>query len=154
LYHKSMGGEIVPRSPHFLNLIVHVLDCPGHTIYINKEVAIMKISAFVLGGIAGAATVMLLRKQSMASMAGGMSQMMKSWSGSKRDSQGKALSLLFGGKSGDWAGTTASTSGHSGDKTHASGESGIEQIAHIASKDDSVKKEINEILEENEEPQI
>ncbi len=124
----------------------------------------MKLSAFVLGGIAGAAAVMLLRKQSLASMAGGMSQMMKGWSsGSKRDSQGKALSLLFG--SGGGSDTSTSKSGQAASQSQASHnshtsrashaeESGIEQIAQIASKDDSVKKEINEILEQNEQPQI
>lgn len=113
----------------------------------------MKLGAFVLGGIAGAAAVMLLRKQSFASMAGGMSQMMKSWGGSSmRDSQGKALSLLFG----SGGGAAATKSGQSASKPQASHgeESGIEQIARIASKDESVKKEINEILEQNEQPQL
>lgn len=113
----------------------------------------MKLSAFVLGGIAGAATVMLLRKQSFASVAGGMSRMMKTWGGeSDRNSKGKALSLMFGSGSH----SSAANSGQSGEKTQSTGEegAGIEKIARMASEDESVKNEINEILEQNEQPQI
>lgn len=114
----------------------------------------MKLSAFVLGGIAGAAAVMLLRKQSLASMAGGLSQMMKDRSsGSMKGTQGKALSLLFGSGGSE---TGTAKGGHAASKQHASEEedSGIEEIVRIASEDEGVKKEINEILKQSEQPQI
>ena len=112
----------------------------------------MKFGAFLLGGIAGAAAAMLLRKQSLASMAGGMSRMMKSRGGSSAwDSRGKAISLLFGG-----GGEAASKSGQSESHSEApdAGESGMEHIARIVSKDEGVKKEINEILEQNGQPHL
>lgn len=117
----------------------------------------MKLGAFLLGGIAGAAAVMLIRKQSMASMAGGVSRMMKSWNGSKRDTQGKALSLLFG--RGGEAAADSGQSGHSASHAKTSQapeaeESGIGQIAQIVSEDEGVKKEINEILEQNDQPRL
>ena len=86
----------------------------------------MRIGAFILGGIAGAATVMLLRKQSVATMAGGLSQLLKG--ASKKDSPGKGLGNLFGG--------------------------GMKQIEQLASKDGKVKHEINEVLGQNEQPLI
>jgi len=110
----------------------------------------MKISAFVLGGIAGAAAVMLLRKQSFSALAGGMSQMMRGGE-AKKGLRGMPLSVLFGSGGGS---EKSSTGKESAASSGSSPEPGIERIAHIASKDEGVKKEINEILEQNDQPQI
>lgn len=106
----------------------------------------MKIGTFVMGGLAGAALVMLMKNQTVTSMAGGINQMLKQRANnaaSKVKQQG--LTLAFG--SADAAdGNASSGSGYS--------SGGIEEVKQLAAKDAQAKQEANKILQQNNQPTI
>jgi hypothetical protein len=103
----------------------------------------MKFGTFLLGGLAGAAVVMLMRSRTMAAMSGGMGQMWKpSWSGMKENLLEKGLNVKFGSGS-------ASGSFQSKNPSSPSNAGGLEEVGRLASKDPGVKHQVNEILHEN-----
>ncbi|MBB6674175.1 hypothetical protein [Cohnella nanjingensis] len=111
----------------------------------------MKIGTFVMGGLAGAAVVLLMQRNGrMAAMAGQVGQRMKHrMSGMKEDAFGKMLNMSWSGS--DRHGGSDS---HRGSDRHASNRSssesgGLEQVAHLASQDAKVKREVNDILNQS-----
>ncbi|CAM3777508.1 hypothetical protein COLU111180_07925 [Cohnella lubricantis] len=96
----------------------------------------MKVSAFLLGGLAGAAAVIFIqRNKRMVSAVGniGWSQVKSRVNGMKDEAIGKMWSKSF--ESHDSAG-------------------GLDKVAHLAAQDSEVQRRVNEILEESGQNQI
>lgn len=106
----------------------------------------MKIGSFVMGGLAGAALVMLMKNQTVTSITSGINQLVKQRA-NKAASNAKlqGLKLAFGNADAA-ADDSASASGHSA--------GGIEQVKQLAAKDAQVKEETNRILQQNNESTI
>ncbi|MFC5531714.1 hypothetical protein [Cohnella yongneupensis] len=111
----------------------------------------MKIGTFVMGGLAGAAIVMMIqRNQMMSAVAASMGQNMKSRMNDMKDEMiGKALNMKFGGS----AKRSSSSSNHS---EHAFDEDNedLSKVSLLASKDPKVTEQINAILEQNGQDRI
>ena len=108
----------------------------------------MKMGPFVLGGLAGAAlAVMIRRNRRLSAMAGSLGGLLSErMTGMKDMAFGKALNNMkfAGGK------LRASDFGKKHERDGAVGHSdGIEQVARLASEDPGVQREIDEILEDN-----
>jgi len=103
----------------------------------------MKLRAFIIGGIAGAATVMLLRKQSVNAMVGGVSQMLKT--GKAGQIFGQGLNFRFGNR--DSSSPESRQSSEHSEESNGSGA--YEQLSNMVSNDEQVQKEVNEILKQN-----
>lgn len=103
----------------------------------------MKFGTFVLGGLAGAAVVMLMQSRTMTAVTGGMGMMwkqrMNNW---KENAIEKGLNVKFGASQGKGSGDHHFSSADSA-------SAGLKQVEELASKDPHVKKEINDILHEN-----
>jgi hypothetical protein len=111
----------------------------------------MKISTFVIGGLAGAAIVMMIRRNPMMSnAAASVGQNLKSRMGEmKDDAIEKALNMKFASsfrKSSD-SGTRVnhSSSSHGG---------GLDEVEKLVAQDPEVSSEINSILKENGQHRI
>lgn len=118
----------------------------------------MKIGTFVMGGLAGAALVMMIqRNQMMSAVASSMGQSMKHRAGNmKNELIGRAMTK-FGGMS--FASSKHSDSRHSRDESGSgdafrSEDDGLGKIGQLASQDPEVSKEINAILEQNGQDRI
>lgn len=111
----------------------------------------MKIGTLVMGGLAGAAIVMMIqRNQMMSAVAAGVGQGMKRrMSNMKEDAIEKALNMKFASsfkRTLDNKPTEQkSTQGHSG---------GLDEVEKLAYQDPQVTKDVNEILEQNGQNQI
>lgn len=105
----------------------------------------MKLGAFVLGGLAGAAVVWMMRNRSVAAVADGFGQKMKQRvSQAKATAIDKGLSVNFGG------GLFGSSFKGDMDESRGDAQSdGLEEAKLIASQDPKVMRDINEILHEN-----
>jgi hypothetical protein len=111
----------------------------------------MRLGTFVLGGLAGAAVVMMMRNRTMTAMTGGIGQMLKQRVNDvKENALDKGMSVKFGG---GILGALAKN-GSSGGRNISPSSGGLEQVEHLASKDPKVKQEINEILNENSHQHI
>lgn len=104
----------------------------------------MKIGTFVMGGLAGAAIVMMIqRNQMMSAVAASMGQSVKSrLNDVKNELVGRALNMKFDGFS--------SKSASSSEKD----EGGLSRVSQIASQDPEVTEQINAILEQNGQDRI
>lgn len=108
----------------------------------------MKLRAFIIGGIVGAATVMLLRKQPVNAMVDGVSQMLKTNSGKVSQVFRQGLNFRFAGRD-----SSARSDGQTSEQSDASSGSGAyAQLSDMLSSDEQVKKEVNEILKQNDQP--
>jgi len=113
----------------------------------------MKIGTFVMGGLAGAAVVMMIRRsRTMSAVAESMGKNMRHrMSGMKEDMISKALNMKFGSSS-KRARTDADHHDH--DSSHSFRSDALSQVKQLAAKDAEVSKEINHILEQNGQHQI
>lgn len=111
----------------------------------------MKIGSFVLGGIAGAAIVMMIqRNQMMSTIAAGLGNNMKQrMNNVKDDAIEKALNMKFASSF-----NRSSNSGKNASKFSQSQTGGLDEVEKLAYQDPSVSKEINAILEQNGEQRI
>jgi len=104
----------------------------------------LKIGTFIMGGLAGAAIVMIMKKQSMASIGRFVNLLTNLRPNSASSNAGmQGLSLVFGN-----AGASSQPS-QSGQQS-----GGIEQVKQLVAKDEQVKQEVNKILQQNNEPTI
>lgn len=103
----------------------------------------MRMGSFFMGGIVGVATAMYLSRKfrdgAMLSMIPKMSKM--------TDNRTKSSSDPSDHQSQDQS--NSSSSSHTADR-----QSGLEQVADLASKDTSVLSEVNKILEESNQDHI
>jgi hypothetical protein len=111
----------------------------------------MRIGTLVLGGLAGAAIVMMIqRNQMMSSAAANMGQNMKRrMNNMKDDAIEKALNMKFASSFG-----RTSDMGQKSHKSSQAHDGGLDQVEKLASQDPDVSKEINSILEQNRQHQI
>lgn len=109
----------------------------------------MKIGTFVMGGLAGAAIVMMIqRNQMMSAVAASMGHSVKSRiNDMKGEMIGKAMNMKFGGFSGR---APSQRSEHDS----GSEESDLSRVSLLASKDPQVTEQINAILEQNGQDRI
>ena len=102
----------------------------------------MRLGAFVLGGLAGAAVVMLMQNRTRVAVANGIGQMFRQRMNQVKETAiEKGLNVKFNG--GMFQGTAAKNSA-----------GGLDQVKHLASRDSQVKNEVNEILSENGQQQM
>ncbi|WP_027093682.1 hypothetical protein [Cohnella thermotolerans] len=108
-----------------------------------------RVGTFVVGGLAGIAMVMIMqRNKRMSAMAGSLGQnLMSRMGGMKEEAIGKMLNMRFTGRHSDKESSRRSENGEA-----VSG--GLDQVAHLASKDSEVQRRVNEILEQNGHHQI
>ncbi|MBN2984343.1 MULTISPECIES: hypothetical protein [Cohnella] len=102
----------------------------------------MKIGSFIVGGLAGAAVVMLMQRNGrMMAMAGTAGESLKRRAGEmKGEALGRLFSMGTGGERG-WSGK---------DQSRERGENeGLGHVAKLASQDSEVKRQVDKILEEN-----
>jgi uncharacterized membrane protein len=106
----------------------------------------MKLGTFVLGGLAGAAVIMMMRNRTMTAVTNGFGQMIKQrMNEAKETMMEKGMNIKFsGGITGTPGSKTASAS-----KADARGANSLDDVQRLASRDMKVKQEVNEILEEN-----
>ncbi|WP_373229756.1 hypothetical protein [Cohnella sp.] len=111
----------------------------------------MRIGTFVIGGIAGAAIVMMIqRNQMMSTLVAGLgNNVMQRMNNVKDDAIEKALNMKFASSF-----TRLSDIGKSTPKMTQSHNKGLEEVEKLAYQDPSVSKEINSILEQNGEQRI
>ncbi|MCC3373483.1 hypothetical protein [Cohnella sp. REN36] len=106
----------------------------------------MKIGTFIAGGLAGAALVMLMRRGRMPMMAGQVGRMLKHrMSDMKEGAVGRMMNM-------GWSDTGESRHRESSrrESHRASSErGGLAEVAHLASQDASVKREVNDILDQS-----
>ncbi|MBB6735787.1 hypothetical protein [Cohnella zeiphila] len=117
----------------------------------------MKIGAFVMGGLAGAALVMMCRRNGMLSMAAG--QLGNRMRGMKEESVGRMMSWRFGDGDHQWKKDHHDREdGREGRrderKASSSSRGGLDEVARIASQDSDVQRHVNEILEQSEHHRI
>lgn len=111
----------------------------------------MKVGSFVIGGLAGAAIVMMIqRNQMMSAVAAGVGSSMKQrMSNMKDDAIEKALNMKFASSFNRF-----SNNGKSTVHTSQKNDGGLAEVEKLAFQDPGVSKEINSILEQNGEQQI
>lgn len=109
----------------------------------------MKIGTFVMGGLAGAAIVMLVRRNQMLSaVAASVGQSMKSRMNEAKDEViGRALNMKFGGFS-------SRSSSHRAEHDSDAESSSLSRVSQLASQDPKVTSQINAILEQNGQDRI
>lgn len=116
----------------------------------------MKLTTFVLGGLAGAAAVMLLQRNArMAAMAGNMgwSQIKSRMNGMKEEAVGKMLNMRIPGANGDAFGFGGKDRSRRDEEPRESA-GGLDKVAHLAAQDSEVQRRVNEILEESGQHRI
>lgn len=115
----------------------------------------MKMGSFLIGGLAGAAVVMMMqRNKRIAAMAGNMGQGFRNRMGSmKEDAIGRMLNMRFGDKDRSSA-REASDAESREDRSHSSSGGGLDTIAHLAAQDSGVQRQVNEILEQSGQHRI
>jgi Tfp pilus assembly protein PilV len=106
----------------------------------------MRIGTLVIGGLAGAAIVMMIqRNQRMSSAAANLGQnMMHRMNNMKDDAIEKAMNMKFASSFG-----RASDNGQKSHKSFQAHDGGLDKVEELASQDPNVSKEINSILEQN-----
>jgi hypothetical protein len=111
----------------------------------------MRIGTFVIGGLAGAAIVMMIqRNQMMSAVAAGVGHSLKQrMSGMKEDAIEKALNMKFVSSL-----KRSSENERSSRNSSSSDEGGLDQIEKLVSQDSGVSNEINSILEQNGQHRI
>ncbi|MBW5446671.1 hypothetical protein GE107_11425 [Cohnella sp. CFH 77786] len=106
----------------------------------------MRLGTFVLGGLAGAAVVMLIRNRTVNAAMNGIGEMLKHRMNEMKETAiDRGMNVKFGGGLLGLQTKNAFSAARNGS---ASSE-GLEQVEHLASKDPKVKHEINEILNQN-----
>lgn len=111
----------------------------------------MRLGTFVMGGLAGAAIVMMLqRNNKMSAITSGLGQnLTKGMNGMTDNIIEKALNMKFTGSSAN-----SSDSRHQNKSSHSRSRSeDLSEAKKIASKDPDVAHEINSILSENGQQQ-
>lgn len=113
----------------------------------------MKIGTFVMGGLAGAAIVMMIqRNQMMSAVAASMGQSMKSRMNNVKDDM---LSKAIGSKFANNLMTRSSASSSKRSEQDTTSEhADMSQVSLLASKDPAVSEQINAILEQNGQDRI
>ncbi|WP_256757259.1 hypothetical protein [Cohnella sp. WQ 127256] len=106
----------------------------------------MKIGTFILGGLAGAAVVMMIqRNQTMTAVAASVGSNIKHrMNHMKNDVVGKAIDKSFSSSFK----TSMNTEKHDASSSSLHGE-GLKEVEKLISQDPDVSKEINTILEQN-----
>ncbi|MFC5699855.1 hypothetical protein ACFPVX_01060 [Cohnella faecalis] len=108
----------------------------------------MKLGSFIMGGLAGAALAVVVKRSPMlsAACAGIGRSLSERMSGMKEKAMNKTFDMSFSGGFKRWKGEEdeAKRSSHSETSSFD-----LEEISRLASKDSSVKSEINEILDQN-----
>ncbi|WEK55662.1 MAG: hypothetical protein P0Y55_06340 [Candidatus Cohnella colombiensis] len=110
----------------------------------------MKIATFLMGSLAGAAVVMLLRRNQMVSATASSvgNRMKQSMSDMKDQWMGKALNkMLNNQKSSSSDKEQSSRSNHSAQSDYDGNT--LQEIERFVSKDPEVASEVNSILEQN-----
>ncbi|BBI33168.1 hypothetical protein [Cohnella abietis] len=110
----------------------------------------MKIGTFVMGGLAGAAVVMMIqRNQMMSAVAAGVGHNLKErMSGMKDNAIEKGLNMKFASSFKN-ATDNRSNTGSKSKQSSSSYESGLDEVEKLARQDPDVSDEINSILEQN-----
>jgi len=111
----------------------------------------MKLTAFVLGGLAGAAVAMILRNQAVTTMAGSVGQMVRQRIGDAKDT---AIGRTIQGGIGSGFISTLGKKGRHESRSDASPSRGLGEVERLASLDPEVKSKVNEILDDNGHRQI
>jgi hypothetical protein len=111
----------------------------------------LKIGTLVIGGLAGAAIVMLIqRNQRMSAVAASVGHNLKHRMGEmKDDAIEKALNMKFASSF-----RRASDSTENRSNSSSSHEGGLDKVEKLISHDPHVKSEINSILEQNGQHRI
>jgi len=99
-----------------------------------------------MGGLAGAALVMMCRRNGMLSLAAG--QLGSRMRGFKEESVGRMMNWRPGGEGDNWK--KEHRDRESRDERKNGSSSGLDQVARLASKDSDVQRHVNEILEQSE----
>jgi hypothetical protein len=112
---------------------------------------LMKIRTLVIGGLAGAAIVMMIRRnQMMSNVAASVGQNLKSRMGEmKDDAIEKALNMKFASSF-----RKLSDSGRRVNHSSSSHADGLDEVEKLVAQDPEVSSEINSILEENGQHRI
>ncbi|RKP57085.1 hypothetical protein D7Z26_03625 [Cohnella endophytica] len=116
----------------------------------------MKLGAFIIGGLAGAAVVMVMRRNRMMSaVASGVgSNLKRRMSGMKDDAIEKALNMKFASSfkraSDNDRHSAASESTASADNRSG----GLDDVKNFVARDPQLNEQVNKILEENGEHRI
>ncbi len=106
----------------------------------------MRLGTFVLGGLAGAAVVMLMQNRTMVAVTNGFGQMFRQRMNQVKETAiEKGLNVKFNGGMFQGAGMKNASA-------HSAG--GLDQVKHLASRDSHVKHEVNENLSENGQQQM
>jgi hypothetical protein len=111
----------------------------------------MRIGTFVIGGLAGAAIVMMIqRNQMMSAVAAGVGHSLKQrMSGMKEDAIEKALNMKFASSF-----KRPSESERNSRKSSTSDGAGLDQVEKLIAQDPEVSKEINSIMNLNGQHRI
>lgn len=107
----------------------------------------MKIGTFIAGGLAGAALVMLIRRGGrMPMMAGQVGRMLKHRMSDMKDGAvGRMMNMGWNDVGENRHRESSRRESH-----RASSErGGLAEVAHLASQDASVKREVNDILDQS-----
>jgi hypothetical protein len=106
----------------------------------------MRIGTFVIGGLAGAAIVMMIqRNQMMSAVTAGLGHSLKKrMSGMKEDAIEKASNIKFASSF-----KRSSENERSSRNSSSSDRGGLDQIEKLVAQDAEVSKEINSIMEQN-----
>ncbi|RED60483.1 hypothetical protein [Cohnella lupini] len=111
----------------------------------------MKIGSFVMGGLAGAAVVMMIqRNQMMSAVAAGVGHNLKQrMNDVKGDAIEKALNMKFASSF-----KRASDGENKHERSSSSREGGLDEVEKLVAQDPGVSDEINSILEQNGQQRI
>ncbi|TVY04540.1 hypothetical protein [Cohnella terricola] len=108
----------------------------------------MKIGTFVIGGLAGAAIVMMIRRnQRMSAAATNLGHNLKQRVNSmKDDAIGKAMGMKF---ASNFRGSGSDGHSEHSFSSHSSREGGLDEVKKLISQDPKVGAEVESILNEN-----
>ncbi|WP_217592727.1 hypothetical protein [Cohnella sp. GbtcB17] len=115
----------------------------------------MKMAAFIMGGLAGAALTVAIRRSPRWSVAAGMlGRELKNRSfGMKEGALGKMFDMRFSADHSERKGESGSE-GYKRSASKKSDSDSLGELAGIVSKDPGVREEVNEILAESGQHRI
>jgi hypothetical protein len=111
----------------------------------------MKIGTLVIGGLAGAAVVLMMqRNQTMSAVAAGVGQNLKQrMSSMKDDAIEKASNMKFASSF-----SRSTDNGRNASKSFSSDEGGLDKVKQMIAQDKEVSHEVNSILESSGQHRI